>query len=294
MSAPGSGEAAVRVEGLSFSYPRSSAPAIQDLSFSIDRGEVFGLLGPSGAGKSTTQKVLIKLLKGWTGSVQVLGQDLDRWGPDYYGEIGVSFELPNHYLKLSARENLNYFASLYAHREVETPDTVLEWVGLTDAADLRVEAFSKGMKNRLNLARSLIHRPRLLFLDEPTSGLDPVNARRVRSLVEARRAEGVTTFLTTHDMHTADQICDRVGFVVEGRLTVVDAPRALRLRHGRREVEVSYLSERGPVQKRFPLDGLGEDAAFFELLRSERIETLHTLETSLEDVFVKVTGKTLS
>lgn len=291
---PPEGPSAVCVDGLGFTYPGAHHPAIQGMSFTIERGEVFGFLGPSGAGKSTTQKILIKLLTGWTGQVEVFGRPLLDWGPDFYAEIGVSFELPNHYLKLTARENLDYFASLYRGREVESADTVLDWVGLGDAADQRVDAFSKGMKNRLNLARSLLHRPRLLFLDEPTSGLDPVSARRVRELVQERRKAGVTTFLTTHDMHTADVLCDRVGFVVDGRLDVVDAPRALRLRHGRREVELTYRVGEAEQRQRFPLDGLGDNSTFTELLRSVRVETLHTLETSLEDVFVEVTGKSLS
>lgn len=283
----------VQVEDLSFTYPGADAPAVKAMSFEILEGEIFGLLGPSGAGKSTTQKILIKLLQGWSGGIRVFGQPLETWAPAYFDEVGVSFELPNHYLKLTARENLEYFAALYAGREVEPVETVLAWVGLANAIDDRVETFSKGMKNRLNFARSLLHRPRLWFLDEPTSGLDPVTARRIRQVIADRKTAGVTTFLTTHDMHTADVLCDRVGFVVDGALVAVDNPRRLRLQHGRREVEVGFATEGGVETRRFPLDGLADDPAFLDLLRTQSIETLHSQETSLEDVFVDVTGQGL-
>lgn len=287
------GASSIRVEGLGYTYPGAGRPALRDVSFTIGEGEIFGLLGPSGAGKSTTQRILLRLLEGYEGRVEVLGRDLSTWRARDFEQVGVSFELPNHYLKLTARENLEWFAALYGGREVDRPESVLDAVGLLDAIDQRVEAFSKGMKNRLNLARSLLHRPRLWFLDEPTSGLDPVTARSIRELIAARRNDGVTVFLTTHDMQTADTLCDRVGFVVDGELVAVDAPRALRLRHGRREVEVTY-GPGGEARATFPLDDLGTDDRFLELLRTERIETLHSLETTLEDVFVEVTGRRLS
>lgn len=286
----------IEVSGLTFTYPGAPAPAIEHLEFEVAEGEVFGFLGPSGAGKSTTQNVLIGLLRGWRGEARVLGRSVAEWGSDLYRTIGVSFETPNHYVKLTARENLEYFRDLY-DGDAEAADTVLEWLGLEADADKRVGAFSKGMKNRLNLARSLLHRPRLWFLDEPTAGLDPVNTVRVRELVASRRRQGVTTFLTTHDMQTAETLCDRVGFIIDGRIAIIGAPDALRRRHGRREVELSFAdaaSSGGELKERFPLDGLATNEAFLEALARPGLLSMHSQEASLEQVFVEVTGRALS
>lgn len=282
----------IRVEGLTFTYPKAAQATLHGLSFEVAPGEVFGFLGPSGAGKSTTQNVLTRLLDGYEGRVEVLGRLLGDWGRDYYRRVGVSFELPNHYLKLSARENLAYFAALYG--DAATPVEVLEAVGLGEHADKPVGAFSKGMKNRLNLARSLLNRPELWFLDEPTSGLDPVNARAVQDLVRARREAGTTVVITTHDMHVASSLCDRVAFIVDGRIAECDAPEALERRFGERAVEVAFGDEAAPTTRRFALDGLADEAEFTRILREEHVITLHSQETTLEDVFVRVTGRALS
>ncbi len=281
----------IQVQNLTFTYPGAEAPAVSSLDFEVQDQEIFGFLGPSGAGKSTTQNLLIGLLKGFVGDIEVLGRPLRQWGREYYGQIGVAFELPNHYLKLTARENLDYFRSLY-DGDTARPEEVLEQVGLLDDIDKPVAAFSKGMKNRLTLARSLLNRPRVWFLDEPTAGLDPVNAVKVRDLVKARQAEGVTTVLTTHDMLIADALCDRVAFIVDGELVECDAPEALKRRFGTREVEVTYGNEASPERARFPLDGLLSEPDF-QSLRDERLIAIHSQETTLEDVFVQVTGRSL-
>lgn len=281
------------VRDLAYSYPGADTPAVRDLTFHIDKGEVFGFLGPSGSGKSTTQKVLIGLLRGYRGTVTVLDRDLAAWGADYYEHIGVSFELPNHYLKLTARENLTYFRSLY-RGPTETPEALLEAVGLGDAADQRVGEYSKGMRLRLNLARALLHRPALLFLDEPAAGLDPVTARQIRALVQKKQEAGTTIFLTTHDMMVADALCDRVAFIVDGAIRLIDAPRALKRQYGRRAVRVEFGPEDALAQRDFPLDGLAGNADFLGTLRDETVQTIHTQETTLEDVFVQVTGRALT
>ena len=286
---------AIMARNLSFTYPRSSRPAVRKLHFNVRRQEIFGLLGPSGAGKSTTQNLLIGLLRGYEGSIEVFGRPLRDWGPEYYARIGVGFELPNHFLKLSARENLAYFRALYGDpKTTATPEEVLQLVGLEDDIDKPVGAFSKGMKNRLTLARSLLNRPELWFLDEPTSGLDPVNAVRVRELIQARRDQGATVVITTHDMHVAEALCDRVGFIVDGELVECDAPASLERRFGRRELYVSHGDEEDPTQVSFPLDGLGDNASFLELIKTAHIVAMHSQETSLEDVFVQVTGRSLT
>lgn len=285
-------EAAISVRDLAYTYPRGRRAAVDGISFDVRRGEILGFLGPSGAGKSTTQKVLTGLLQGWSGQAEVLGRDLRHWEAAGYEHIGVSFELPAHFQKLTALENLRFFASLY-ERPTADPTALLSAVGLADDAHTRVSAFSKGMQMRLNLVRALLHQPDLLFLDEPTSGLDPVNARAVKDLVDEQRSRGRTVFLTTHDMAAAEELCDRVAFIVDGRLARLDTPRDLKLEHGQRRVRVEYRVDNHLEREEFALAGLADDAAFHRLLREADIQTMHTTEASLDDVFIAVTGRSL-
>ena len=283
----------IETTSFQFSYPGTKRAAVRGLTFSVERGEIFGFLGPSGAGKSTTQNVLIRLLDGYAGSIVVLGRDLRAWDESYYRRIGVAFEAPNHYLKLTARENLRLFAGLYGAAP-EASEGLLERVGLARDADKRGGEFSKGMRGRLTLARALLHRPELLFLDEPTAGLDPVTARRIRQVIRSARDAGATVFLTTHDMTTADELCDRVAFLVDGEMVALDTPRALRLAYGQRVVRVETTCDGKPTVQEFPLNGVGSNIEFLGLLRSGSVETIHTLETTLDDVFVQVTGRALA
>ncbi len=284
----------ITVRNLHYTYPGAAQEALHGIDFEIEKGEIMGFLGPSGAGKSTTQKILIGLLKGYSGNVSVMGRELSTWGANYYERIGVSFELPNHYLKLTALENLTYFRSLYSG-DTEDPMTLLEMVGLKDAANLMVSQFSKGMKGRLNFARSLVNKPEILFLDEPASGLDPVNARLVKDVILQMRERGTTVFVTTHNMMVADELSDRVAFIVNGRLALIDAPAALKQRYGRRSVAVHYRNGDVDVDcKEFSLDGLGRNSAFIDLLNTYPIETIHTQETTLENIFIEVTGQELT
>ncbi len=282
----------IAVENLSFTYAGSKEAVIRGLNFGIERGEIFGFLGPSGAGKSTTQKVLTGLLKDYQGRVSVFGKELKNWNADYYERIGVSFELPNHYLKLTALENLVYFGSLYSRKSPD-PHALLERVGLGEDGDLPVAQFSKGMKNRLTVARAFLHDPELLFLDEPTTGLDPVNARLIGDLIREQKQSGKTIFLTTHNMTVADGLCDRVGFIVDGEIRLIDAPRALKLRYGQRVVRVEYELNGQTAIRDFPLETLGSDPNFIDLLLNGQVQTIHTLEATMEDIFIKVTGRGL-
>jgi len=286
--------AVIEVEDLRFRYRKKAEPAIRDMSFTVEEGEIFGFLGPSGVGKSTTQKILIGLLDGCGGAVRVWGRAPTAWKADYYRRIGVSFELPNHYLKLTGLENLQFFASLYPGK-TEDPMRLLERVGLAGHADVRVSRYSKGMQMRLVFVRALLHRPRLLFLDEPTSGLDPTNARIVKDIIRELRSEGRTIFLTTHDMATADQLCDRVAFVVDGRIAALDSPDEHKLTRSRRTVRVTYRAAEGDElrHREFAIDRLADDETFHRLIRSGRVEALHSQEASLEDVFIDITGRTL-
>jgi len=281
----------ITLDAVTFSYGRRQ-PAVKDLSFHIERGEIFGFLGPSGSGKSTTQKILIGLLKGYSGNITVLDRPLNKWRSDYFEHIGVCFELPSHYRKMTALENLHFFSAFF-ERKTRAPQELLDLVGLGEDGDKRVEEFSKGMMIRLNFARALLHDPEILFLDEPTAGLDPAFARQIRDIICEQQKRGATIFLTTHDMSVANELCDRVGFLVDGQLRSVEAPEALRLKYGRRAVAVQTNDGDELRTQEFPLDGLGENETFLKLIREHRIETLHSLEPSLEDVFITVTGKHL-
>ncbi|MBL1420806.1 MAG: ABC transporter ATP-binding protein [Alphaproteobacteria bacterium] len=284
----------IKVKNLDFTYHKAAAPTLHGMSFEIAKGEIMGFLGPSGAGKSTTQNILIGMLKNYAGSIEIMGRELSDWGKDFYEHIGVSFELPNHFLKLTARENLEHFSSLYSGDKHDVME-VMDWVDLADDADKKVSNFSKGMKIRLNVARSLIHKPIILFLDEPTSGLDPVNAAKIKKLAFNLRDEGTTIFITTHNMTLADQMCDRVAFVTDGHLRAIDKPSNFKKQYGKRFVDVEYMgAAQKPEIANFAMDGLGENKQFFELLNSgQHIETIHSEETTLENVFIELTGQEL-
>ncbi len=192
----------ISVQSLHFSYPHSRSEAVRGIEFDVSAGEVFGFLGPSGAGKSTTQKILLGSLRGYEGSASVGGIEAKKADSAYRSRLGAAFEFPCFYHKLTGLENLELFASFYPGPK-DDPRVLLERLGLSEAADRRVGQYSKGMKMRLNLARSVLHRPRALFLDEPTSSLDPANARVVRDIIREQAEAGAAVFLTTHDMADA-------------------------------------------------------------------------------------------
>ena len=280
----------IEVNNLTFTYPGNDAPTLKNLSFEISQGEIFGFLGPSGAGKSTAQKILYKILSGYGGEVRVEGKDLKIWERSYFEKIGVGFELPNHYLKLSGKENLSLFASFYPNAQKADLPALFEMVGLEDAIDKPVEAYSKGMKMRLNFIRAIQHDPDILFFDEPTAGLDPVNAQNLKKHIRELKDKGKTIFLTTHSMHSADELCDRVSFIADGELRITDTPESLKGKFGKEAVEVILT---GGQRQEFLLKGLGENEAFCDFIKSGEVKRIHTLDASLEEVFIQVTGKTL-
>ncbi len=280
------------VDDLWFKYPTAAEDTLRGMRFDVRRGEIFGLLGPSGVGKSTMQRILIGLQRGWRGRAEVFGAPIGALGRAYYERVGVSFETPNLYGRLTALENLEMFAALYGGATRE-PRALLAALGLEEAAQRRAEALSKGMRMRLNLARALLHQPELLFLDEPTGGQDPNRVRLIRTLIRELAASGTTVFLTTHNMTDAAEICDRVGFLVDGAMPVIGAPEALMRRYGRRRVAVAVDDPGqagGEARAEFDLDGLGENAAFLAMLRRGRIRSIRSQEASLEDVFIAVAG----
>ena len=262
------------------------------MSFDIHKGEVFGFLGPSGAGKTTTQRLIIGLLRNYTGNIEVFGKERNRWGKDFYEQIGVAFDFPNLYIKLTAKENLQLIGAYYKVKSLR-PETLLDRVGLLPDKDVRVENFSKGMKMRLNFVRSIMHEPDLMFFDEPTSGLDPMNAHIIKEIILEQKAKGKTVFLTTHNMTVAEQLCDRVAFIVDGQIVITGAPHDLMIEHGKRRVKVEYQHEDKLLEKEFEMLHLSENKDFMEVLKSNDIRTIHSCEATLEDIFIQLTGRKL-
>ncbi len=279
---------------LRFRYPGAPAPVLAGLDFDIREGEIFGFLGPNGSGKSTTQKLLTRILPTFEGKVLAFDRPLEKMGADYYDAIGVCFEFPNLYEKLTAEENLDFYAGFFAG-PCEKSSDLLARLDLPSGDRRTAGQYSKGMKMRLVLARSLMNRPRLWFLDEPTTGQDPEHAVLVRELIREQAAGGTTVFLTTHDMAVADALCDRVAFLVDGEIAVVDTPRQLKLRHAKKRVRVETRNGDDLESREFSFEEEDGKQAFLEWVReSDRIETIHSQEPTLEDVFLKVTGRGLS
>lgn len=279
----------IEATGLHYSY--GSLEAVKGVDVHVGPGEILGFLGPNGAGKSTTIKMITGQLRPDAGTVRVMGLDLATDRERAQGHMGVAFEEKNLYDAMSARENLRFFGRLFGRKEVDV-DALLGRVGLSDRADDRVKGYSKGMRQRLMMARVLVNEPDVLVLDEPTDGLDPVSARAIRTLIREEAERGASVLLTTHDMHEADELSDRVAFVNEGVVLAEDAPEALKLAHGSRTVRVRTRRDGEVVEESFPLDGDAAAGDIAAALAGEVI-TVHTEEATLEDVFVGYAGRGL-
>ena len=279
----------IKVKDLSFSYTKK--PFIEDINFDVHKGEIFGFLGPSGAGKSTLQKILTGLLTSYSGSVTVNSCEVKKHDNSFYENIGVDFEFPSLYEKLTAKENLRYFASLYKRRR--DMDELLASVGLTADADKKVMDFSKGMKSRLNFIKALLHDPEILFLDEPTSGLDPSNARLMKDIILSQKAKGKTIILTTHNMYDATELCDRVAFIVDGRVKALDAPHDLIMSKGASKIIYTYFENGREKRAVTELKKISEDAVLSRLISGNGLLSIHSSEPTLNDIFVDITGRQL-
>lgn len=283
-------EPAIRVDGLRYAY--GSTTAVDDVSFTVAPGEILGFLGPNGAGKSTTIKMMTGLLDPQAGAITVLGMSMPDEKEAIQGEIGVCFEEKNLYLNMTGRENLLFFARLFGIKGLD-PDSLLRRVDLFDRADDRAADYSKGMRQRLMVARSLVNQPQVLFLDEPTDGLDPVSSLAIRRIIQEEADRGAAVVLTTHDMLEADKLSDRVAFIHEGRILAIEAPETLKLAHGTRSVRVR--SQHGAEIKEavIPLDGEGADDEIRRAVGAEGLLTIHTEEATLEDIFIEFAGRGL-
>lgn len=284
------GNHSIVVHDLTYAY--GDRLAVDHISFAVGEGEIFAYLGPNGAGKSTTVKLLTGQIRPQGGTATLLGMDIARQTKPIQRLIGVAFETVNLYPQMSALENLTLFAHLYGVRI--DAQALLEKVGLGARSRDRVENFSKGMKQRLMVARALINQPRILFLDEPTEGLDPVSAETIRDRIREARASGTTVFLTTHDMVEADKLSDRVAFIDQGRIMALDTPYRLKQQYGKRMLRVEVEDGAGRiVQHEIALDNHDTGAALERLFSSEKVVTVHSEEATLEDIFIQVTGRRL-
>ncbi|WDV47419.1 ABC transporter ATP-binding protein [Clostridiaceae bacterium M8S5] len=282
----------IKVKNLYHSYNKDGKYQVNNASFEVEKGEVFGFLGPSGAGKSTTQGVLTGLLQLQKGEVSVAGYDMKKVSNKMFNKIGMSFEQSNVYSKLTARENLKFYSKLF---DVPTrkPRELLELVGLDGKENIKAGQFSKGMKHRLTFARSMINNPELWFLDEPTTGLDPAIASNIKDIIRKENRKGVTIFLTTHNMFIADELCDRVAFIIDGEIKLIDSPRNLKLQYGDKLVEVEYIKNNVVIKEKFSTVLNEEKLRLQSVIENYEIETMHTKEATLEEIFIKVTGREL-
>ncbi len=285
------GEEAIVVENLRYRY--GTLVAVDGISFSVAHQEILGFLGPNGAGKSTTVQVITGQLRVQEGRVTVLGLDLSRHTKTIQASIGICFEQPNLYEQMTAMENLELFARLYGVRGFDGM-VLLKKVGLEGREKDRVINYSKGMKQRLMVARSLVSRPDILFLDEPTSGLDPVSADSIRQLILQERERGATVFLTTHDMWEADKLCDRVAFLNQGKIAALDTPHFLKQQYGERSMVVEVARDSRLEYRTIILDRPDTPQAIQDLFTREKVITVHSQEATLEDIFLKITGRRLT
>lgn len=266
----------------------NSFTAVAGISFSVQRGEIFGLLGPNGAGKTTTIRMLTGQIVPSGGSARVAGCDTVRDLELLKTRIGVVFEDQNLYERLSARENLRFSCWLYDLPEKRV-EAVLDLVQLRDFANKPVRTYSTGMKQRLMIARALIHKPPVLFLDEPTRGLDPIAARDVRFIIEELRQEGCTILLTTHLLDEADQLCQHLAFMVGGNLVASGTPRDLKLAHGKRNL-ILDLGGETPSETILRMDDPTDQARLAEWMAQGIVRSIHSQEATLEEVFIAAAG----
>ncbi len=281
---------AIAVDNLSHWYGKLQA--VNEISFEVFPGEILGFLGPNGAGKSTTIKVLTGQLPLKGGAAQILGRAVGRDDPEIQSQIGVSFEEKNLYLEMTALENLDFFASLFGIKKPGSLEA-LQRVGLADRAKDRVANYSKGMRQRLMIARAFINKPRVLFLDEPTDGLDPVTATAIRKTIKEEAERGAAVLLTTHNMFEADELSDRVAFINEGKIVAIDTAENLKLKYGKRAVRVRLREGDGVREEELPLDGGRSSARLSELAALPNLMTIHTEEATLEAIFIRLTGRGL-
>lgn len=279
-------ESIIEVENLQKSYKNKQA--LKNVSFRVRRGEIFGFLGPSGSGKTTTVKILTSQLQHTSGRVSVFGADPFRnRRAGFLSRIGVLTDNSGMYDRLTVYDNLKLFCGLYGIPDKEI-GPVLASVNMEVDQSTQVQKLSKGMKQRITLARAILHRPDILFLDEPTSALDPVNMGQIHDTLRRLNREGTTIFLTTHNMQEAETLCNRVAFLNNGEISALDTPQGLRLQHGDRTITITTSGGKEIV----PQDEAGA-RRISELMARGELLAIHSNEPTLGDIFVKITGRGL-
>ena len=286
----------IEVKDLTFSYGKifhgKDKQVLHGLNFTVEDSEIFFFFLPNGSGKSTTQKILTGILKGHGGRVSLFGKDIKEvHTQEFFQKIGVLFEFPYLYANLSALDNLHYFSSFYPREQLRDAQEVLDELEFKkDFLKKPVSSYSKGMRQRVSMARALISNPKLLFLDEPTSGLDPTGAVLFRRIIEKERQKGTTVFVTTHNMLDADLLCDRVAFISDGNIVALDTPKNLKEQNGSRSIAVRYLYQGRREEQTLEAQSLkaGIPFPYDELL------SIHSKEPTLEDIFIRYAGRRLS
>ncbi len=281
----------IKVKDLHHSYNGKDF-AVKGINFEVEKGEIFGFLGPSGAGKSTTQGILTGLLQLQEGEAEVAGYNMNKVNNKMFNKIGMSFEQSNVYSKMTAKENLDFYRKLF---DVQTrePEELLKLVGLDGKENIKAGEFSKGMKHRLTFARSMINNPELWFLDEPTTGLDPAIAADIKDIIRTENDKGTTIFLTTHNMWIADELCDRVAFIIDGEIKLIDSPKNLKLQYGEKLVEIEYLKDGEVLKEKLSIINKEDIKKMENIVENYEVQTMHTKEATLEEIFIKVTGREL-
>lgn len=265
-----------------------SSFALDHLTFAVRKNEIFGFLGPSGAGKTTTIKLMTRQLKKDSGSLRLFSKEIEECDAPINDRIGVLSDNSGCYERMTIEENLRFFAKIRGV-SAQAVEDILKKVGLADVRRKSIKKISRGMKQRVVLACSLLHRPELLFLDEPTSGLDPATSRMIHELILELKSQGTTIFLTTHNMEEADKLCDRVAFINHGALIECGSPLEIKLKHARNQMAIlTKKHERIVVEK----NTAGAET-LMKIAQQDELLTVHTLEPNLEDVFLELTGSEL-
>lgn len=276
----------IRVENISKSF--GDKQVLKDICFEIPFGEIFGLLGPSGAGKTTLIKIITGQLS-YNGNAELLGQECRERSRTIYSEIGMVMDNSGLYERLNAMDNLMLFARIHDIPKDKVIKT-LQHVGLHKDTHKAISKFSKGMRQRLVLARAILHQPKVLFLDEPTSGLDPATASEIHGLLEDLKKEGTTIFLTTHNMAEAHKLCSRVALLNEGTIVDMDSPDTLCRKHNRKNT-ITLLTKNG---EEITLPNQPDSAAIIaQYFNQDNVAAIHSSEPNLETVFMSLTGKEL-
>ncbi|MDA0807956.1 MAG: ABC transporter ATP-binding protein [Planctomycetota bacterium] len=283
MSAP-----AIEIDNLVVRFGRFTA--VNDLSLTVNEGELFGFLGPNGAGKTTTIKVLIGSQRPTSGTIRVAGFQIPAEFDQVKQQFGYVPDTENHIEEFTGRENLELFARLY-DMPLSTVDESLARLELSEAADVVVSAYSKGMRRKLLIAREIMHRPKILYFDEPTANLDAHSTELVRELLRDLTSQGTTIFLTTHNMEEVEQICDRVAILCRGELVDYDTPTNFVTRHAVRIVKAQFEREGNVIRESLDLDLDDQRERLAEIIRHEKCVRVHSQEFDFQDVFLKITGQ---